>query len=197
MLNASSPVEGAFMRCVWANAHTRAARWDMCTFPSHLDKHISWPIQASGCFLECNDVEWVQSVLGSWNHSQLVDIGGNIGFYTLAAAALGRSVTVMEPSPFNSHHLIASVQANRFHHVQVLTLCASDASAPCAIGYHHNNQGMLTHSMGERVSMKRHPFMTMAVRVDDVIPPQLSPTFLKVRAATIDVRGVHPTCMYA
>ena len=52
--------------CVWAAAHVdknstsaaaapaRGVRWDMCTHPGHLDRHLSLVIQKHGC-VECND----------------------------------------------------------------------------------------------------------------------------------------------
>ena len=81
--------EDATLSCVWATARVANTSWYMCTYPAQLDKYVSGPIQRSGCWLECQDAMWMQIVLRRFPNSQLLDVGGNIGFYTLAAAAVG------------------------------------------------------------------------------------------------------------
>ena len=79
----------ALLSCVWATARTRApSEWSMCTYPGPLDKYVSRAVQATGCWLECDDVTWMQRLLQSTTSPLLIDVGGNIGFYTLAAARL-------------------------------------------------------------------------------------------------------------
>ena len=89
LASAASPIEDATLSCVWATARVANTSWYMCTYPAQLDKYVSGPIQRSGCWLECEDVVWMQTVLRHFPNSQLLDVGGNIGFYTLAAAAVG------------------------------------------------------------------------------------------------------------
>ena len=88
LASAASPIEDATLSCVWATARVANTSWYMCTYPAQLDKYVSGPIQRSGCWLECEDVLWMQTVLRRFPNSQLLDVGGNIGFYTLAAAAV-------------------------------------------------------------------------------------------------------------
>lgn len=175
--------------CVWAIARAGTATWTMCTYPKAVDRWISAAIQTTGCFaLECDDVLWMLGVMRRWPHSELLDLGGNIGFYSLAAAADGHSVVVFEPSPDNVVHLLASARANSFRNVRVFSLCVSDTTGPCELGGHRDNQGALLHSIGSSAgSFRSRPtgwrrglVTTMAVRVDDVLPPRVLPTFLKM-----------------
>ena len=175
--------------CVWTVARAGTVSWTMCTYPKAVDRWISAAIQTTGCFaLECDDVLWMLGVMRRWPHSELLDLGGNIGFYSLAAAADGHSVVVFEPSPDNVVHLLASARANSFRNVRVFPLCVSDTTGPCELGGHRDNQGALQHSIrssagsfrSRPTGWRRALVTTMAVRVDDVLPPRVMPTFLKM-----------------
>jgi FkbM family methyltransferase len=56
----------------------------------------------------------------------VLDLGANIGLFTLPAAAQGCRVIAVEASPRNAALLRASVAANRFHEVTVIESAASD-----------------------------------------------------------------------
>jgi FkbM family methyltransferase len=198
----------ALSTCVWARARVgSAASWDMCTYPRSVDRWVSGAVQKTGCWIECADVEWMLSILGRSKDAELLDIGGNIGFYTGAAAAAGHAVTVFEPSPDNAMHLLATVRHNSWRHVRLFSLCVSDATSPCVLSGHRDNQGSLQHEIGgggvaaslpgtptavtKGAGRPKHPtgwrkgmVTTMAVSLDEVLPPRLRPTFLK-----IDVEG--------
>jgi FkbM family methyltransferase len=164
----------------------------MCTYPKSVDRWVSAAVQRTGCWIECADVEWMLSVLGRWPSSELLDLGGNIGYYTAAAAAAGHAVNVFEPSPDNTMHLLATVRQNAWHHVRLFALCVSDMSGPCALSGHRDNQGSLQHDMGLVLSdgarrpparptgWRRGVVTTMATRVDDALPPRAPHTFIKV-----------------
>lgn len=213
MLSASNgTLVPALSTCVWARARVGATTaWDMCTYPRSVDRWVSGAVQRSGCWIECSDVDWMLRMLAAHKDSELLDFGGNIGFYTGAAAAAGHAVSVFEPSPDNAMHLLATVRHNGWRHVTLFTLCVSDSMSPCVLSGHRDNQGSLQHDMGYAVAgaggsgggaapttagaaltrAAKHPkgwrrgmVTTMAVRVDDVLPPRARPTFLK-----IDIEG--------
>lgn len=137
--------------------------------------------------------------------ASLLDVGGNLGFFALAAAAHGRSSAVFEPSPANAGRLLASVRANGFENfVHVHTLCAAAVSGElCDIGTNWRNQGGLRHVLrrgeqtasrphdrgvprgGQRVTVYRERATSMSVRLDDVWPSlPTQQVFLK-----LDVEG--------
>lgn len=133
----------------------------------------------------------MQQLLQKWHPSQLIDIGGNIGFYSLAAAAIGSEAVIFEPSPLNVLHMVSSLRRNGFRGVRLNTLCVSDAPSLCAIGTHGNNQGALRHNMRSydpNISptslIQLAASNTMAVAVDNVLPPQHRNTFVK-----LDIEG--------
>ena len=71
--------------CVWATARVANLAWSHCTHPTTVDTIVSGDIQTNGCF-ECESVAAILTTMRQQRPSLLVDIGGNIGMYTAAAA---------------------------------------------------------------------------------------------------------------
>ena len=97
--------EEAQPHCVWTNAHVGRTSWRMCVYGSH-DLDISNSIRRHGCY-ECAMVGRMLATLRRQEQEprvKLVDLGGNIGTYTLAAAAAGFDVDVFEPVPDNARY---------------------------------------------------------------------------------------------
>lgn len=74
-------------------------------------------LMASGQF-ETDEVELVKQNLE--RASVLVDVGANVGFYTLLARSLGKRVIAIEPLPQNVDYLCANLLANNWADVEVL-----------------------------------------------------------------------------
>ena len=144
--------------CVWARASVGSSSWDMCTYPKSVDRWVSAAVQRTGCWIECADVEWMLGILAHYPGSELLDLGGNIGFYTHAAAASGHASAVFEPSPDNAMHLLATVRQNGWRHVRLFTLCASDSATPCSLSGHRDNQGSLSHDIGPSLAQQQASF---------------------------------------
>jgi len=166
-----------------------------CTDDSDFDKYVSKSIQNYGCH-ECDDVAFMLARLVQTTSSVVIDIGGNIGMYSLAAAAAGHHAIVFEPWPANVGKILASMRRNRFEaRMHVVPLCATDepegTQSPCHLGSNPSNQGALRHRPLDRhgagppvqSSILRGPVTSAAVRIDDFIPPQPA-IFLK-----LDVEG--------
>lgn len=81
----------------------------------------------------------------------LLDVGANIGMYSLAAASVGAHVVAMEPMPSNAVRLLASARRNNWQsRLHLVTLCASEESGrPCHLGLNPTNQGHLRHQVDE------------------------------------------------
>mmetsp|Transcript_48784 Transcript_48784/g.105725 ORF Transcript_48784/g.105725 Transcript_48784/m.105725 type:complete len:343 (+) Transcript_48784:98-1126(+) len=137
--------------CAWAKAHIDGlGEWDMCTYPAHYDKQVSRRIQQLGSF-EGNCVrEVVMTMLAARKKGQapvLVDVGGNIGMFSLAAAAVGIETHTFEPVPSSATKIIISAVRNSFRHlVHVYTMGASDTSGVFGMGFAATNQGEATHA---------------------------------------------------
>ena len=164
--------------CRWASARIRRARWRMCVYPSVQDTYLSAALAKDGCW-ECDMVSQMTQTLELAPGSILIDIGGNLGMYSLAAAAIGHASHVFEAVPLNSLMLDASIRRNNFGNLVTLypTALGSHAGS-LAMGRMINNQGGAQHTKGPgRVQVP-------VLRLDDVLPPLAAPIFIK-----IDIEG--------
>jgi FkbM family methyltransferase len=72
---------------------------------------------------------WDRLVQLSKNNTLFVDVGANIGYFTLAMASLGHHVFAFEPMSRNTHKLIKSTLRNHFERrVTILQNAVSDTS---------------------------------------------------------------------
>lgn len=113
--------------------------------------------------------------------SILIDIGGNLGMYSLVAAAIGHAAHVFEAVPLNSLMPDASIRRNHFRNPVTLypTALGSHAGS-LAMGRMINNQGGAQHTKGPgRVQVP-----LSVLRLDGVLPPLAAPIFIK-----IDIEG--------
>jgi FkbM family methyltransferase len=175
--------------CVWAHASlpTLGLGWDMCVYDPANDLHISRSIVKSGQW-ETDLVETVVRALQrGGDKSLLVDIGGNIGYYALAAATSGHEVEVFEPVPANA----ARLQMSLSHSVALQRLVTlhtvalgqeGDVGEVVMAVSRDSNQGGLAH-----VSTQKRSGSTMLPRIplDHVLRPVTDrPVYLK-----IDIEG--------
>ena len=167
--------------------------WRMCTHAS-ADRFISSSIQRHGCF-ECTEIRRLLATLRRNSSTLLLDLGGNIGMHSLAAAAHGHDAIVFEPVPDNVALMLASVRANNFHgRIHVFPLCVGATGGQgCHLGTHFRNQGKLEHriysepQMGadltfpKQMSWQRSTLVTsVAVTVDDFVTPPRRPLLIKM-----------------
>lgn len=142
--------------CDWVNASlprgrsSPPARFQMCVYPDarRVDYWISQQVKVNG-FWERELVQEMLSVLSSQRRHRpvLVDIGANIGFYTLAAAAAGFDVYAFEPVPRNAEMLRASLERNRFaHRVTLHAFALGQQPTTLSMGVSAGNQGGVRHA---------------------------------------------------
>jgi FkbM family methyltransferase len=116
--------------------------------------------------------------LQRFENSTLLDIGGNIGYYTLAAASAGYPVNVFEPVPLNAAMIQQSVQRNNFKNVKLHTTALSDTIGELGMGTSVSNQGGVKHSNKESLTM------LPTFKLDLVLQPETRPVYIK-----IDIEG--------
>ena len=161
---------GELHDCVWAPAFVDHSlrSWQMCTYPKRYDVWVSRRIQENRCF-ECDSVDVMLQMLQRarrkvWKPKGgpdqlcetrlpgrgtplLIDIGGNIGMYSLAAAASCVEAIAFEPVPMNAYKIMASVRRNNMTGwVHVYTIGASDGFDLFDMGLSDANQGEATHT---------------------------------------------------
>jgi FkbM family methyltransferase len=181
----------------------------MCTYPPQLDVWISRRVQQYNCF-ECESVDVVLRALinGSAtrreyaerercdsrafasNEPLLIDIGANIGTYSLAAASACFEVIAFEPVPINAHKILSSARSNRMDgRLRLFSIGASDSYETFEMGFSDDNQGGVAHTAkggggnGDNgVSLAQLP----AAPLSSVLPPlpTARPVYIK-----IDVEG--------
>ncbi|KAL7535485.1 hypothetical protein ACHAWF_005180 [Thalassiosira exigua] len=102
---------------------------------------VSRAIYKEGCF-ECDHLTRLLEVLARRPDAYLLDVGGNLGMWTLAAAAAGHRAIALEPFEANYRRLCRSVDRNAFHdRVSVLGVAATSGEATFRIDVPNRNKG--------------------------------------------------------
>eukprot|EP00965_Chrysotila_dentata_P113501 3750832-Pleurochrysis_carterae.AAC.4 len=173
--------------CEWAKAHIHGiGEWEMCTYSASFDVYISKSIQMTGSFEGENVREVISTLLAAklgGLKPVLVDVGGNIGMYSLAAAAAGIESHTFEPVPANVMKMMISAVRNGFTHlIHVYNMGASDDNNVFGMGFAKPyNQGSATH-----VPMRdngRRFVQVPSVPLDSVLPRDAfpkQPVYLKM-----------------
>lgn len=72
---------------------------------------VSREIQQKGCW-ECKHINDMAAALRTYDGAYFLDVGGNIGMWSLTAASLDRRVFTIEALPANVERICGSVRAN-------------------------------------------------------------------------------------
>ena len=173
------------LACKWAHAHVSDLRWDMCVYPPQNDVFVSASIVRAGAW-EPHLVSKMLATMRAHPGAVLLDIGSNVGFYALAAAAAGFRVQAFEPVPQNAARIEASLVKNGFSNVTLHTVAVGAATGVVPMGRHHNNQGGVAHRATAHPTLPTglFPLVLPALRLDDVLGVERAPLYLK-----IDIEG--------
>jgi FkbM family methyltransferase len=141
---------------------------------------------------EEDTLQWLQESISK--DSVLLDVGANVGFYSLYAARVDPSVRVVsfEPSPFNFARLCMNVQLNDITSVVAYPFAIVDMTEITSFGIAYAIPGGWSHPG----ILPPSKFDTLRVgcaafRLDDVIKMarlSLLPTHLKIDVDGLDVR---------
>ena len=85
----------------------------ICLHDASSDIYISGSLWSSGVW-EPALTALLQSALRLYPEAALLDIGANIGYYTLLAATMGHPVVAVEPAPGNLQRLTQGLKVNGF-----------------------------------------------------------------------------------
>ena len=95
---------------------------------------ISQRIWSEGCW-ECRHIEGMISALKRHENSYFLDIGGNIGMWSLSAAAANYQTVTMEVLPLNYRRFCLSVNKNSFHNRTHLLNVAATEEMPATFRF--------------------------------------------------------------
>ena len=104
---------------------------------------VSRFIYENGCW-ECHHLRDMLGALRAYGpNSYLLDVGGNIGMWTLAAAAANHQTFTMEPSRENYEQICKTVNKNQFHNrIHLMTIAATSVPATTfTLNIPRNNKG--------------------------------------------------------
>ena len=169
------------INCSWADAHVLDVYWKMCTYMPKVDTRISADIHKQGCY-ECAAVNDMLLTLRR-HKASLLDIGANIGSYTLPAAADGHPVYAFELMPMNAAHLQSSLIANSLeNHVRLFPIAVgakpgwSTWTDP-STGENKGGFSMRNHenASSDELNHPHYPIIQL-----DSLPPISGPVFLKM-----------------
>lgn len=76
-------------------------------------------------FWEAWITKWISQELA--NTDLFVDVGANVGYYTMLAASSGVQTIAVEPNPNLCDYIKIARDLNRFHHVEILNEAFSDS----------------------------------------------------------------------
>ncbi|XP_048256477.1 uncharacterized protein LOC125382138 [Haliotis rufescens] len=162
----------------------------ICINDPEFDKPMSSSLAETGQY-EAKMVGFFLEILHSDITLQAVDLGANIGLYSLAAAAIARPVLAVEPNVQNIRPFHKSVKMNGFQRlVTLVTNCLSDRYKLVQLVY--NKMGNLGDTKTVEVveSMLKNDIVSAedvvrTVELDDLIPAM---TF-KRAIVKVDVQG--------
>lgn len=154
-------------------------------FASERDSLIGASLAHSNGVYEPHVMDRLKQQLSAGDH--VLDIGANIGTFTMAAAAqVGRTgrVVAVEPLPANHRALYAGIAHNGFENVSVLPFAASDRpgliSAICGRDSSNGIVGVHARGNSEEILVPMH-------RLDDVLA-----TLRHLHVVKIDIEGHEP-----
>lgn len=115
----------------------------------------------------------------------ILDIGANIGYFTMLAASLVKSsgsVTAIEPNPENAKLMELSRRANKFDQVTIVQAGAGRALGLLVLNTAYSNGA--TSDLSADPSQLAHATTVLCLRIDDNVPTDKQIGFIK-----IDIEG--------
>lgn len=177
-----------------AKITTKAGAVNLYIHDPKTDKHVSGTL-SRGHTWEGNLVNIIISALEKSKDTAFVDIGANLGIYSLAAAKLGVKVIAIEPLKINVQRVCSSVRVGNYsQNVTIIKSALSDVYQNVTLGVDVNNIGGSFVIQGQNPSKVRasavrgkYPDVVKTAKLDDVL--QLPGFDFKRAIIKMDVEG--------
>lgn len=112
-----------------------------------------------------------------------VDIGANVGYFSLLAAKAEARVFAFEPNPLNQQLLESSIARNKFTHVTLFKCALSDHTGTATLHSDRNNFGSPSLALANVPEPDGEHTVSLAT-LDESLPPDIPVDIIK-----IDVQG--------
>ncbi|KAK2153885.1 hypothetical protein LSH36_282g03048 [Paralvinella palmiformis] len=141
----------------------------ICLYPDEMDVHISRHLREEGIW-EPHIVDHFQKVLSLDSEMVVIDIGANIGQYTLIAASMGHRVIAVEPYANNIKHLQKAAQiGGLLDKITVLQNAISDSRKKYFLKLWPDNQGGVSLVMENPNPDSEKPPSVSTMYMDDLL----------------------------
>jgi FkbM family methyltransferase len=189
LVNLSKSPPNASFACV-SNAWIPSVK--VCLHPESKDRLASRELARSGTW-ETRNTELFLAIMAQHRDLDLIDIGANLGQFSLLAAGLGRRVVAVEPYTPSLRRLQKSVQINNFTSSQIALVAdaISDERGEIALRtWRHSRSGVMVAKGNLSSCDEPCLFHTRSIVVDDLVPvikkqfPNMSKALLK-----LDIEG--------
>lgn len=142
----------------------------ICTYDSKEDIYVSRAIQTAGIW-EPKMTELFRNILKSIKNATVIDVGANIGYFSLMAASLGQNVIAIEPVEDNIQKLVQGVLVNEFQdNIVILRNAVSRGRGVVRLDVSsETNQGASRIIMNEEVTNGGKTTKIASVTLDDLV----------------------------
>lgn len=159
---------------------------------------VRWRIMDEGKYYEDEVHQRFVDILENAPPSYVLDVGANIGYYTLLSASLGHNVISFEPNPANVLRLCDSLRLNGFMEnpeIHIFQNAVSDVHGEEMMLLSPRNPGQaFLRPLTKDQETDSHKAKTMVVMLDKVAEQQgwfERPDF-KIKLMKVDVEGKEP-----
>ncbi|KAH9512984.1 hypothetical protein Btru_035529 [Bulinus truncatus] len=113
----------------------------ICLYPPERDVYISRSLMTSGLW-EPYITRAFMTALERFPHATVIDVGANLGYYSLLASAAGHKVVALEPQDENVKRFVAGVRADPWNeNILLLANALSDRHRNVSLSESEDNQG--------------------------------------------------------
>ncbi|XP_076081479.1 uncharacterized protein LOC143052357 isoform X1 [Mytilus galloprovincialis] len=173
--DSSCSASGNFLK---ANLHTPAGDVTIYVHDANTDVHVSGGLLRNEAW-EPHLIRLMFDLLNKDSQLQFMDLGANLGVFSLAVAKIGRRVFAAEPLSINLQRFCKSILANHFEDkITVVTNALSDKIEKVSFGKDHGNVGGTFVLEGK--NMEKYSGSAYSGKYDDVVQTAKLDSFLRL-----------------
>ena len=142
----------------------------ICIHSDIEDQYVSKNLRIHGMWERELFVQ-LQATLRRNDSLGLIDIGANLGLYSLAAAAMGRQAVSVEPLSDNVRHLHKAIRLNHFQHkITVIQNAISNSRETVRFKTYKGNKGGTSMYAGRKACKGVECPTARSIIMDDMVP---------------------------